>query len=241
MIYYHNTKQSSFCHGDSSDSSIYHHGILGMKWGIRRYQNEDGSLTTAGKIRYGADVAKAGIKGFGKTVGGIFKKGFKTVKNATVDTAREIKNKTKEELKKEEDNYDKQYDEARRSKRDEMLRDAKENGKFDIDFIEEIQNDYDDTNLSKEEEDREVLKRYEKYLNEPTLWRKANREYHGLSKDKTVDKVVANFKKDFGSYDQIDDPELFELAKFEQSYSLELAEQDSEEIIKLAEEKFKKG
>ena len=28
---------------------LYHHGILGMKWGIRRYQNKDGSLTSAGK------------------------------------------------------------------------------------------------------------------------------------------------------------------------------------------------
>lgn len=31
---------------------IYHHGIKGMKWGIRRYQNSDGSLTPAGKKRY---------------------------------------------------------------------------------------------------------------------------------------------------------------------------------------------
>ena len=31
---------------------LYHHGILGMKWGIRRYQNKDGSLTSAGKKRY---------------------------------------------------------------------------------------------------------------------------------------------------------------------------------------------
>lgn len=33
-------------------SELKHHGILGMKWGIRRYQNEDGSLTEAGKRRY---------------------------------------------------------------------------------------------------------------------------------------------------------------------------------------------
>lgn len=32
---------------------ISHHGILGQKWGIRRYQYEDGSLTPEGRIRYG--------------------------------------------------------------------------------------------------------------------------------------------------------------------------------------------
>lgn len=31
---------------------LMHHGILGMKWGIRRYQNADGSLTSEGKRHY---------------------------------------------------------------------------------------------------------------------------------------------------------------------------------------------
>lgn len=45
MIYYVGTEPYS--------SSLYHHGIKGQKWGIRRYQNEDGTLTNAGKARYG--------------------------------------------------------------------------------------------------------------------------------------------------------------------------------------------
>ena len=28
---------------------LYHHGIKGQKWGVRRYQNADGTLTSAGK------------------------------------------------------------------------------------------------------------------------------------------------------------------------------------------------
>lgn len=34
---------------------LAHHGILGQKWGIRRYQNADGSLTAAGRKRYAID------------------------------------------------------------------------------------------------------------------------------------------------------------------------------------------
>lgn len=40
---------------------LYHHGILGQKWGIRRYQNKDGSLTAAGQRRLQREETKAAI------------------------------------------------------------------------------------------------------------------------------------------------------------------------------------
>lgn len=53
------------------DDELYHSGIHGQKWGLRRYQNKDGSLTEAGKVRYRGlggkvryanDMAKNAIK-----------------------------------------------------------------------------------------------------------------------------------------------------------------------------------
>ena len=43
----------------TQEDYLAHHGILGQKWGVRRYQNADGTLTAAGKKRYAKSIARS--------------------------------------------------------------------------------------------------------------------------------------------------------------------------------------
>ena len=51
-------RNSSTQEGDNMTDGVYikHHGIKGQKWGVRRFQNKDGSLTNAGERRYNKSV-----------------------------------------------------------------------------------------------------------------------------------------------------------------------------------------
>lgn len=46
----------------NQEQELYHYGVKGMKWGVRRYQNEDGSLTALGKKQQALEKSKAKYK-----------------------------------------------------------------------------------------------------------------------------------------------------------------------------------
>lgn len=108
---------------------IKHHGIKGQKWGVRRYQNEDGSLTAKGKQRYGtkenfekrypADKKKADVA--------MINSGREATKNAK-EINKNLKEIEKEKTSKKQKQANKQIEEAVRDNArrmsDQELRDA---------------------------------------------------------------------------------------------------------------------
>ena len=80
-----------------NENELYHWGIKGMKWGVRRYQNPDGSLTAAGRKRYtdkDGNLNTAGKKKFGNSVK------TKTESEAETPKRKSVKDMTDDELNK---------------------------------------------------------------------------------------------------------------------------------------------
>ena len=151
---------------------LAHHGILGQKWGVRRYQNKDGTLTEDGKKRYGSS-------------------------SSDVKTARKENRKAKQEsIKKAVSKYSKAYDEASNmsDSADEKWRAAREQyeklGKTRVSrMIAAAKNETSDA------------KKYSKLYDEASSmadvadekWREVNSLYIKTGKTR-VSRVINNFK-----------------------------------------------
>lgn len=114
---------------------ICHHGILGMKWGIRRYQNKDGSLTAAGKKRYyfSENNYEQGWRWGGGNLSKKGEKAFKNRKGEWKNTPAAQKAKEHEERNKQ---LKEEHDKAYKKKQETMGKKGAEYRKT-VDFLSE--------------------------------------------------------------------------------------------------------
>lgn len=96
---------------------LYHHGIKGQKWGIRRFQNPDGTLTAAGRERYNQEDDKAYVynkrgervydtskaqQAYESTRNSLSKKSYETVEQEWSSTLNDIYDSNYQQLPKKE-------------------------------------------------------------------------------------------------------------------------------------------
>lgn len=174
----------------NEEEILCHSGIKGMKWGVRRYQNPDGTLTDAGKRRYSkiqnqnskyqakadkytkkAEAMKTRIPTHYLTDTGRAIAERRAAKAAgyegkAIKYQKQIMNNNKKlsELKPDHVDSGKNYFDNLKSQKSELLQKAKKEDKFNMEFLEMYPDDLSDTS--------KVLKEYNKFLSDPEKWMK---------------------------------------------------------------------
>ena len=102
-------------------NELQHHGIKGMHWGERRYQNPDGSYTAEGRVRYNVGTEYTNLRSDRKGV-----TANRDISNGRVKNSRSKKSENSQELTRKQKNAKKVYDRIQ-SVRDDTDRMAKMN------------------------------------------------------------------------------------------------------------------
>lgn len=107
------------------ENELYHHGTKGQRWGVRRYQNYDGTLTVAGKRRYQDYDGQGRENGNGNYSGALtvavkrreYENGNRNQNEPYVDVYGEPKKRTKTKAEPQEADYTEIKSDARKDKK----------------------------------------------------------------------------------------------------------------------------
>lgn len=157
-----------------SDLYLLHHGIKGQKWGVRRYQNTDGSLTTAGKKHYSKDLYKSISKNNGKLNRVDYKeqivsriKDDKRVKDYVDAHAKEYSKVLNDYWDASEavaNEYEHHYNERYQRAYDKAIKNGGDpNAKHFDDYVYELMSE-DESMAKLEEKEQKTIKQLEEYI-----------------------------------------------------------------------------
>lgn len=171
-------------------SYLKHYGVLGMRWGVRNYQNKDGTRTAKGK-KHEKKLKAAVVKAYkaGKKLGGSAKEKYIAAKKAKASKTRAgvYRNKnlfTTEELRKLEERFRAEYELKRgaREQRLDLIRaigtyanttkaagEAMNKVKLGYNSVNEIQEIYKDRKEKREKQAREkaLFNRFKRQVKDP--------------------------------------------------------------------------
>lgn len=158
MDYYILISNGGFINSDQ----LYHHGIKGMKWGVRKYQNPDGSLTAAGRKRYAKEEYRND------------KRSARKEYNSAIEKADKSYDKTMSKYKNDLAKVDEAHDKLQKAT-DEHYQAELSKYKADMDFWES--GDFYE----------EAANKYSKIMSEYNSTRTANSAARALAKTKVSD------------------------------------------------------